>query len=176
MGRKSKYSEDTEKKLVMFIRDGLTILDACYGAGISVATFNRWRNSNIEFDRAIHEATSRQWESSFALVKYGARKYRRQFQKVDNYQPKPQNALVEPLRSLQGVSEVVEQQPKPTTWHGLPLADMYEPVKEQNRYYYDQKRNKVFRKVGEVLQNMSGDTWERKHLHLYDEPFLGVVI
>lgn len=174
MGRKSKYSDDIEKKLVMFIRDGLTISDACYGAGVSVATFNRWRNDNMHFDRAIHEATSRQWETSFALAKYGARKYRRRFQKTNDCQPKARNTLTEALQSPQGVSEMVEQ-PQPTSWHGLPFADMYEPVKRSNQYYYDQKRNRVFRRVGGVLQNMSGDVWERKHLHQYDEPFFGMV-
>lgn len=164
-----------EKKLTMFIRDGLTISDACYGVGISVATFNRWRNSNVKFDQAIHEATSRQWETSFALAKYGARKYRRRFQNTSNYQPKPQNAPTEPLRSPQRVFGATEQS-KPTSWHGLPLADMYEPVKKPNQYYYDQKRNRVFRKVGGVLQNMSGEVWERKHLCRYDEPFFGMVV
>jgi len=53
---------------------------------------------------------------------------------------------------------------------------MYKPVKKPNQYYYDQKRNMVFRQVGGVLQNMSGDVWERKYLGQYNEPFLGTVI
>ncbi len=175
MGRRSKYSAEVEKKLVMFIRDGLTISDACYGVGISVATFNRWRNNSAEFNEAINEATNRQWESSFALAKYGARKYRRRFQKVNNCQSKPQKALIKPVCSPQRVAEEAERL-EPTTWHGLPIADMYHPVAKANQYYYDLKRNRVFRKVGGVLQDMSGDVWEQKHLYQYNEPFFGAII
>lgn len=174
MGRRTKYSAKIEDKLTMFIRDGLTISDACYGAGISVATFNRWRHDNVKFNQAINEATSRQWESSFALAKYGARKYRRRFQ-APNYQLKTQKAITEPLRTSQRVFNGASN-PAPSTWHGLPIANMYQPVKKTNQYYYDPEHDRVFRKVDGVLQSMSSSTWERKNFRCYDEPFLGIVI
>lgn len=52
----------------------------------------------------------------------------------------------------------------------------YHSVAKANQYYYDLKRNRVFRKVGGVLQDMSGDVWEQKHLHQYNEPFLDMII
>lgn len=61
-----------------FIRLGLTIKDPCFFAlGISMSIFNRWRNSDIEFDRLIDEATWCGWKNAEALAKYHYRDYKR---------------------------------------------------------------------------------------------------
>lgn len=67
MGRKSKYTSETVKKITQAIELGATYeLAAGYG-GISVSTFNEWRNSKPAFSAAIKEAEGR------ASVKWLAR-------------------------------------------------------------------------------------------------------
>lgn len=76
-GRKSKYCEEISMKIADFIREGLTIKDACYGVGISTDTFIRWRNRYPEFNKLIQEASRREWGTAAAVAKYGYRGYRR---------------------------------------------------------------------------------------------------
>lgn len=76
-GRKSKYCEEIALKIADFIREGLTIKDACYGVGISTDTFARWRNRYPEFNELIAEASYREWGTASAVAKYGYRSYKR---------------------------------------------------------------------------------------------------
>ena len=63
MARPTKKDDEMKLKLADFIRSGLTVKGSCSALGISTSTFNRWRNSDIEFDRLIDEATKRGWEN-----------------------------------------------------------------------------------------------------------------
>ncbi len=64
-------------KIADFIREGLTIKDACYGVDISTDTFIRWRDRYPEFNKLIQEASRREWGTAAAVAKYGYRGYRR---------------------------------------------------------------------------------------------------
>ena len=57
MARPTKKNDELKLKLADFIGSGLTVKDACEATCISTSTFNRWRNSDIEFDRLVVEAT-----------------------------------------------------------------------------------------------------------------------
>jgi len=76
-GRKSKYCEEITMKIADFIREGLTIKDACYGVGISTDTFARWRNRHPKFNELVAEASRREWGTASAVAKYGYRGYKR---------------------------------------------------------------------------------------------------
>ena len=56
MARPTKYTPEVAKKIVQSVRLGSTYELACAYAGISVATFGRWRNSYADFEQAIKEA------------------------------------------------------------------------------------------------------------------------
>ncbi len=141
MGRPTKYSEELGDKIARHILEGLTIKDACFGAGISEDTFQRWRYKYSEFNKKVVEASNRQWESSEAIAKYhsGYRGYKRpkmrlspnygsQANKLPSSSQKP---LLEPLKA-----------PKPQFWHGLPVR--YEvPVGVATPKYYNATANMV---------------------------------
>lgn len=71
--------DEISDKLANFIREGLTIKDACYGVGISDDTFRRWRDKHPDFNKKVVEASNRQWDSTEAIARYhsGYRGYRR---------------------------------------------------------------------------------------------------
>ena len=48
--RASKYNPTTRAKLLMYIRDGRTVKDACSLVGISDMTLTRWRRRFPDFD------------------------------------------------------------------------------------------------------------------------------
>lgn len=79
MARPSKYTPELSKRIAQYISDGLTVRDACYGAGISEDTFCRWRKEKPEFDEAIEKATKAQIWSSEALARTS--EYRRYIRK-----------------------------------------------------------------------------------------------
>ncbi len=69
MARPSKYTQELIDQLTGYIADGLTVRDACFGAGISEDTFWRWNREKLEFAEAIKKATSTQKWSSEALMR-----------------------------------------------------------------------------------------------------------
>lgn len=79
MARPSKYTPELSKRIAQYISDGLTVRDACYGAGISEDTFCRWRKEKPEFNEAINKATRIQTWSSEALARTS--EYRRYIRK-----------------------------------------------------------------------------------------------
>ncbi|MBR2998430.1 transposase [Candidatus Saccharibacteria bacterium] len=119
-GRPTKYTEELGDKIARHILEGLTIKDACYGAGISDDTFRRWREKYPEFNKKVVEASNKQWESSEAIAKYhsGYRPYRRPKtylspdydENVRKVSSVPQNPAKEPLMP-----------PRPQFWMGLPV-------------------------------------------------------
>ena len=77
MARPTKKNDEMKLKLADFIRAGLTVKDACEAAGISTSTFSRWRDSDIEFNRLVDEATKRGCGNAEAFAKYHYRGYKR---------------------------------------------------------------------------------------------------
>ena len=134
-GRPTKYSEETGDKIANFIREGLTIKDACYGVGISDDTFRRWRDKHPEFNKKVVEASNQQWDSAEAIAKYhsGYRGYKRpkvhlspdydaNMRKVSSTVQKP---VREPLK-----------RPQPQFWMGLPVKyQAPEELVPTPRYY-----------------------------------------
>ena len=141
-GRPSKYSEEIGDKIARFIREGLTIKDACYGVGISDDTFRRWRDKYSEFNKKVVEASNQQWESSEAIAKYhgGYRGYRRPKmrlspsydQNMHSNQSEPQKPLREPLRAS-----------KPQFWMGLPVRYQSPTKLVPTPKYYNATTNRV---------------------------------
>lgn len=134
-GRPTRYTEELGDKIARHILEGLTIKDACFGAGISDDTFRRWRNKYPEFNKKVVEASNRQWENSSAIAKYhsGYRGYKRpkirlnpdydsNMGKVSSAMEKPR---VEPLK-----------RPQRQFWMGLPVKyQVPEELVPTPRYY-----------------------------------------
>jgi len=100
MGRPTKYNQEVANRLILFIEQGLTVKDACYGVNISPDTCSRWRRRYPEFAEKFMEASRKQlWGSADALAKYHYRPYKR---RVGVCLPARQRPLREPLRGLQG--------------------------------------------------------------------------
>ncbi len=91
MARPSKYNSELKDQLVGYIADGLTVRDACYGAGISEDTFWRWNREKLDFAEAIKQATAtaKQKWSSEALMRTS--EYRRYTRKAHICSRKPLN-------------------------------------------------------------------------------------
>lgn len=80
MARPSKYTLELRDQLAGYIADGLTVRDACYGAGISEDTFWRWNREKADFAEAIRQSTTAQKWSSEALMRTS--EYRRYTRKA----------------------------------------------------------------------------------------------
>ena len=80
--RASKYNPTTRAKLLMYIRDGRTVKDACSFVSISDMTLTRWRRQHPDFDEEYLKAVESQWQSLDATKKSGARTYRRNSTKL----------------------------------------------------------------------------------------------
>lgn len=110
MGRPSKYTPELVKHIAQYITDGLTIRDACYGAGITEDTFCRWRREKPEFAKVVNDATAAQgvW-SSTALAQTShyrgytrkQKRYQEHKRSIDTY-PELENASEVPKNASQG--------------------------------------------------------------------------
>lgn len=89
MARLTKYNSKLVDQISGYIRDGLTVRDACFGAGISEDTFWRWNREKLEFAEAIKQATANQKWSSEALARTSG--YRRYARKTQVCSRKPLN-------------------------------------------------------------------------------------
>ena len=91
MARPSKYNSELKDRIAGYIADGLTVRDACYGAGITEDTFWRWNREKVEFAEVIKQATAKakqKW-SSEALMRTS--EYRRYTRKAHICSRKPLN-------------------------------------------------------------------------------------
>lgn len=85
MARPTKYTSELTKRIRQYISDGLTVRDACYGAGISEDTFCRWRREKPEFAKLVQEATEAQCWSSLGLARTSEyRRYTRRAKHAQN--------------------------------------------------------------------------------------------
>lgn len=80
--RASKYNPTTRAKLLMNIRDGRTVKDACSLVGITDMTLNRWRKRYPDFDMDYLKAVESQWQTLDATKKSGVRTYKRNIAKL----------------------------------------------------------------------------------------------
>lgn len=163
MGRPSKYNKKTVELLLKFIRDKFTIKQACHGADISEDTFSRWREKYPDFNEAVVEATSRQWESSLALAKYGCRTYKRPSRPLK----RPENAYngsQDILFNGDLVDKITKDETTGQKFHGLPIRYMWMDVEEIDTYYYDPDSRFVFWKDRQgITHTMSYRIYERKN-------------
>ncbi len=91
MSRKTKFTPEVTKRILVLIRDGYTMSDACRGARISTDTFYRWCDKYPDFHKAVVEATDLQWKYAEQLVRSGYRGYIRRLNRPSvNYQS-PEN-------------------------------------------------------------------------------------
>lgn len=60
MARPSKYTQELKDQIAGYITDGLTVRDACLGAGISEDIFWRWNREKLEFAEVIKQVTVNQ--------------------------------------------------------------------------------------------------------------------
>ena len=112
--RASKYNPTTRTKLLMYIRDGRTVKDACSLVGISDMTLTRWRRRFSDFDADYLKAVESQWQSLDATKKSGARTYRRNSTKLR--QKAEKQAKVQKMTKKE--QEVVKSG-KPLVYEGL---------------------------------------------------------
>ena len=68
MGRRSKYTDETVKKLIQAISLGATDGDACAYAGIDEATFYRWQSSKSDFRDRITRARPAGWIADLQVI------------------------------------------------------------------------------------------------------------
>lgn len=153
-------------KIADFIREGLTIKDACYGVGISTDTFTRWRNRYPEFNELIAEASRREWGTASAVAKYGYRGYRR---KEAYNLPKSSEKPHKPLyiasqgQSFSGLTEVES---------GLPVRFTVSPVFPCKPYINGNNGKVEWRDKKGVLSTCRQEVWERKHRPPRPTPFI----
>lgn len=141
----------------------MTVKDACEATNISISTFNRWRNTDIEFDRLIGEATKKGWENAEAFAKYRYRGYKRKV--VQKLPPLPEKPLAKPPSGLkEHFSKPIEQTQNRQTYAGLPVLFTY-PEKYPSDFYINGNNGMVerFTKEG-ILQTMRIDKYERTYL------------
>ena len=175
MARPTKKNDELKLKLADFIRSGLTVKDTCEATGVSTSTFNRWRNSDIEFDRLINEATKRGWENAEAFAKYHYRGYKRKVA-YDRILPAPEKPLTEPPMSLKRQNNMANDKPKRQVYDGLPVLFTY-PTKYPTNFYINGNNGMVERFTEDgILQTMRIDTYERKYLDMNnDDVCFGIV-
>ena len=78
MGKPTKYTLDTTRKLLDAIRGGFTVKTACAMAGVTDMTLSRWRRQHSDFDAEFKKATKEQtWYSRKVIKKVGFRTYGR---------------------------------------------------------------------------------------------------
>lgn len=53
MGKPTKYTPDTTKKLLDAIRGGFTVKMACAMSGVTDMALSRWRRQHLDFDTAL---------------------------------------------------------------------------------------------------------------------------
>lgn len=141
-GRPTRYSEEIGDKLARFIREGLTIKDACYGVGISDDTFRRWRDKYPEFNKKVVEASNQQWESAEAIAKYhnGYRGYKRPKMRLNpNYDA---NMRKVSSSSQKPLTEALKR-PRPQFWMGLPVKYQTPEELVPMPKYYNATTNRV---------------------------------
>ena len=174
MARPTKKNDELKLKLADFVRAGLTVKDACEATNISTSTFNRWRNTDIEFDRLIDEATKKGWENAEAFAKYHYRGYKRKV--VKKLPPLPEKSLTEPPSGIkERFSKPIERKPNKQFYAGLPVLFTY-PTKYPTDFYINGNNGMVerFTKEG-ILQTMRINTYERKYLGKDEDICFGVI-
>lgn len=177
MARPTKYNKKTVDLLKKFLRDGFTIRQACYGADISEDTFSRWRIRYPEFNKAVNEATNRQWESSLSLAKYGCRTYKRPSRPTtvfNNISEKPQENFESRLHAFVNGDKNEASKRK---FHGLPKRYMTMGAEKLNTYYYDPSNGLVFWKDnGGITRSMRYETYLRKTNSTTQDYYFGEII
>lgn len=112
--RASKYSPTTRAKLLMHIRYGRTVKDACSLVSISDMTLSRWRKRYPDFDADYLKAVESQWQSLDTTKKSGVRTYRRNTTKLR--QEAEKQAKIQKMTEKE--QEVVKSG-KPLVYEGL---------------------------------------------------------
>ena len=112
--RATKYNPTTRAKLLMYIRNGRTVKDACSFVGVSDMTLTRWRRRHPDFDKEYLKAVENQWQSLDATKKSGIRTYRRNSLKLR--QKAEKQAKVQKMTEKE--QEVVRSG-KPLVYEGL---------------------------------------------------------
>lgn len=176
MARPTKKNDEMKLKLADFIRSGLAVKDSCFALGISTSTFNRWRNSDIEFDRLIDEATKRGWENAEAFAKYHYRGYKRKV--VTKTLKLPSGVKEQPTKPLDGLKEhFLDTVDNARQYYaGLPVRFTY-PTEYPSDFYINGNNGMVERFTREgILQTMRVDTYERKYLGKDNEICFGFIV
>ena len=115
MGKPTKYTPDTTRKLLDAIRSGFTVKMACAMAGVTDMTLSRWRRQHSDFDFAFKKATGEQtWYSREAIKRAGFRTYER---KPDKHPRNQEQALRRQINGSRGQN----QQDKMVMYEGLPV-------------------------------------------------------
>lgn len=90
MGKPTKYTLDTTKKILDAIRGGFTVKMACAVAEVTDMTLSRWRRQHSDFDAAFKKATDEQtWYGRKALKRAGVRVMRENLINTHKTQNKP---------------------------------------------------------------------------------------
>lgn len=161
MARPTKMSGEIKLKLADSIRSGLTVKDSCEVAGISTSTFNRWRASDLSFNKMIDEATKRGWGNAEIFAKYHYRGYKRQ---ITHHLPTlPSDP---PLRSSGGPTGQNTAEfscARTQMYAGLPVR-FTRPTKIPSDYYINGNNWRVERidKKG-IGHSMSIEVYEEKY-------------
>lgn len=111
--RPPKKNPKILSKLTDYIKQGRTIRDACRFCGISTTTFNRWRNSDLSFNKDVILATKDQWK--YASPKSPHRTYSRNTYISPVYD---ENAFKSPQNAPETHSNDKDY---PTTIQGIPV-------------------------------------------------------
>ncbi len=172
MARPTKKNNEFKFKLADFIRSGLTVKDTCESTGISTSTFNRWRNSDAEFDKLISEATRSGWENAEAYMKYHYRGYKKKGKDKASFPDELKTRSAEGLkRQFETLSRIRDKKGQ----NSLPIRFTY-PTSYPSDFYINGNNGMVerFTKKG-ILQSMRMDIFEKKYLDK-DDNYGGMMI
>ncbi len=161
MARPTKMNGEIKLKLADSIRSGLTVKDSCEVAGISTSTFNRWRASDLGFNKMIDEATKRGWGNAEFFAKYHYRGYKR---KVTHHLPTlPSDPPLRPSGGLTGQNKTRLPHCDDGLYAGLPIRFTY-PTEKPSNFYINGNDWRVERidKKG-IRHSMSIDVYEEKY-------------
>lgn len=112
--RASKFNPTTRAKLLMYIRDGRTVKDACSLVGITDMTLSRWRKRYPDFDANYLKAIESQWQSLDAIRGSGVRTYKRSIAKLRQKAEKQAK-----IQKMTEKEQEVVRSGKPLVYEGL---------------------------------------------------------
>lgn len=88
----TKFTRERVEIVLVLIRNGYSVVDACRGADIGRSTYYKWLSDFPDFNKAVCEATDSQWKYAFQMVqRRKPRSYNRHLNRPSSNYQSPNN-------------------------------------------------------------------------------------